>query len=292
MGHGATGKGNDQVRFELSLAALAPTLEVVARLRDGVTVTLASGRVVAGDVLVGADGIHSVVRAQMLGKEQPRFTGQVAWRGTVPADRLPPGLVPATAGVWVGPGRHFVHYYLRGGRLVNFVAVEERKAWQTESWTEPGDVNELRAAFAGWHDVVTGILARVEHTFLWGLFGRDRLPCWTEGRVTLLGDACHPMLPFMAQGASMAIEDAHVLAHCLAAGRAVPEQALVRYQAVRIERATRVQQQAVANARLFHVRNRAAQILRLGAIWAGTHAIPNLATSRFDWLYGHDVTKD
>ena len=258
------------------------------RLDDGVVLRLASGREIEGDVLIGADGIHSAVRATMLGKEQPRFTGQVAWRGTVPAARLRPGVVPETAGIWVGPGRHFVHYYLRGGSLVNFVAVQERSAWREESWTTAGDVGELRAAFAGWHPAVGAILDQVDSTFLWGLFGRDRLPRWTDGPVALLGDACHPMLPFMAQGACMAFEDAAVLARCLASDGDA-NAALKRYETLRIERATRVQRQAEANARLFHVQNRAAQIVRLGAIWAGTHLIPGLATSRFDWLYGHDA---
>ncbi|MCF4167057.1 FAD-dependent monooxygenase [Zavarzinia compransoris] len=266
-------------------------VEGYERLEDGVALRLASGREIEGDVLIGADGIHSAVRAAMLGREQPRFTGQVAWRGTVPAERLRPGVVPETAGIWVGPGRHFVHYYLRGGRLVNFVAVQERAAWREESWTTAGDVGELRAAFAGWHDAVGAILEQVESTFLWGLFGRDRLPRWTDGPVALLGDACHPMLPFMAQGACMAFEDAAVLARCLAGGGDAAG-ALKRYERLRIDRATRVQRQAEANARLFHVRNRAAQVLRLGAIWAGTHLLPPLAAARFDWLYGHDAAGD
>ncbi|PWR18057.1 FAD-dependent monooxygenase [Zavarzinia compransoris] len=250
---------------------------------------LISGREVEGDVLIGADGIHSAVRMRMLGAERPRFTGQVAWRGTIPAERLDRAKVAPVAGVWAGPGRHFVHYYLRGGALVNFVAIEERPRWDRESWTEPGAVAELRQAFAGWHETVQEILGAVENTFLWGLFGRDRLKRWTDGRVALLGDACHPMLPFMAQGAAMAFEDAYVLARCLA-GDDDPVAALKAYERLRIDRATRVQRQAMENGRLFHARGRAEQWRRLAPVWLASHVLPGIARSRFDWLYGFDVT--
>lgn len=254
-----------------------------------VAAVLHGGQEVEGDLLIGADGLHSAVRARMLGPERPRFTGKVAWRGTIPANRLNRAKVAPTAGVWAGPGRHFVHYYLRGGELVNFVAIEERLHWDRESWTEAGNVAELRSAFAGWHETVQEIMGAVESTFLWGLFGRDRLPRWTEGRVALLGDACHPMLPFMAQGAAMAFEDAYVLARCL--GRdADPLAALKAYEQSRIDRATRVQQQAVANARLFHAQGRLDQWRRLAPVWIASHLLPGIARGRFDWLYGHDVT--
>ena len=167
------------------------------------------------DVLVGADGIHSVVRRLLFGPEHPRFTGCIAYRGLVPAERLPDLGLDVTAQVWMGPGRHFVHYFVSGERYVNFVAVVEQDAWTRESWTHRGEVADALAAFEGWHPQVRTILGAVEETFTWALFDRAPLERWSAGRVTLLGDACHAMLPFMAQGAAQAIEDGAALAACL-----------------------------------------------------------------------------
>ena len=160
--------------------------------------------------MVAADGVRSGVRAAHLDAAPPRFTGHVAWRALVDAGRLPGGASAATT-VRIGPGRHIVSYPLRGGRLVNLVAVEERAAWTAEGWSEPDDPENLRRAFAGWGGGAGRLLAGVERTFLWGLFDHPPLPRWARGRLALLGDACHPMLPFLAQGAGMALEDAWVL---------------------------------------------------------------------------------
>lgn len=249
----------------------------------------ADGTARTADLLIGADGVRSAVRAAMLGPEAPRFTGQVAWRGVVPAERLPPGTVAPAATVWAGPGRHLVTYYLRGGSLVNIVAVEERDDWREEGWTTPGDPARLRAAFAGWHPAVRTVLEHVEETFLWALFGRPALPRWHDTRAVLVGDACHPTLPFMAQGAAMALEDAVVLARHLAATDDLPA-ALARYQAARRPRATRLQSQARANAGLFHLNAGPGGVFARAKL-AVTPYLPRLvALHAFDWIYGYDAT--
>ena len=139
------------------------------------------------DLLIGADGIHSATRTHLFGKENARYTGHVAWRGLVPADHIDAGLIPPNATVWAGPGQHFVHYYVRGGELVNFVAVQKRTDWADENWQTPGDLDEVREAFHGWSDGITQILNGAETCHLWGLFDRPPLPRWTGPRVALLG---------------------------------------------------------------------------------------------------------
>lgn len=255
---------------------------------DGVEIALADGSRHSGAALIGADGLGSARRGQMLGPEQARFTGQVAWRATVPAEDLPRGLVAPSGTVWAGPGRHVVSYFLRGGRLVNVVAVEERADWLREGWMQPGDPDELRAAFAGWHPRVAGLLAAVRSCFLWALYDRDPLPRWTEGRVALLGDACHPMLPFLAQGAAMAIEDAWVLAERLDAGPVA--EALVAYEAARLPRTARVQNTARENAHRFHRRGTIGCLMAFGPMTLATWFAPWILRGRIRWLYEHDVT--
>lgn len=223
----------------------------------GAAVVLASGETLRADLVVGADGIHSAVRASSFGPEQPRFTGNVAWRGLVPASAVAHADVRAVAALWMGPGAHFVHYYVRAGALVNFVAVVERSDWQDESWRARGEKPELLRDFAGWHPTVRAILSQADPNacFRWALFDRDPLPRWSRGAVTLLGDACHPTLPFMAQGACMAIEDAAVLAECVAAADAseIPA-ALARYEALRRARTAGVQLGSRRNSALYHMR--------------------------------------
>ena len=225
------------------------------------------GAVHEGDALVGADGIHSAVRTGLFGADAPRFTGNVAWRALVPAERLPTGLVRPMATAWWGPHKHFVHYYLRSGTVVNCVCVVEKTGWEVESWTEPGEFEELKRDFAGWHDDLQALIDNMDPNSLykWALHDREPMPRWGEGAVTLLGDACHPTLPFMAQGAAMAIEDAAVLAGCLAADESVPA-ALKRYEDLRRQRTAGVQNGSRRNAKIFHLtgikawlRNRAAR---------------------------------
>lgn len=210
---------------------------------DG-TLQFARGERDRATVVVGADGLHSVVRGALFGSVRPCFTGQVAWRGLVPTERLSDtmrGLVP---GIHVGPQRLFMRYPVRHGALLNYAAFVKLAGWEEESWTIPSTIKELAGHFTGCDPFVQAIIAATPPgaLFKWALHTREPLPGWIAGRVTLLGDAAHAMLPFMGQGAATAIEDAMVLARCLA--EFAPEQALARYDAARRERTTMVQTQS------------------------------------------------
>ncbi len=242
------------------------------------------------DLLVGADGLHSIMRAQMLGGEPARFTGQVAWRGIVPAEKLPKDFIPPDANIWLGPGRHFVAYYLRCGRLINFVAVEDRDQWTEENWNVEGDLADVRAAFAGWDERIRFLLEACEECFLSGLFDRACLPRWIDGRAVLLGDACHPMLPFMAQGAAMAIEDGFVLARLLADKSQSLGQRLISYQTQRKPRASLLQELSRGNARIYHMRSPFGRFGRKMAFKLSKF-LPIITRARLDQIYSVNVTR-
>ena len=243
------------------------------------------------DVLIGADGIKSKVQACMLGQTPAAFTGQVAWRGVVEASKLPKGLVKPNANLWVGPDKHFVSYYLRGGDLVNFVAVQERNDWQKESWNEPGDISELRDTFAGWHPEVTELLAATESCFLWALFDRQPLSQWTDRNVALLGDACHPMLPFLAQGAAMAIEDSYALAYCLESDNNT-QTALQTYQNIRLPRTRNIQHNARKNAALYHMSSpiEKAKLVVLSGL-SSVGLSDSVAANKLDSIYAYNIVE-
>ncbi|WP_405405791.1 FAD-dependent oxidoreductase [Paracoccus sp. Ld10] len=252
-----------------------------AARQAGVIVEL--GRTVldpVGTLTIAADGLRSSHRAALNGQQVPFFTGQTAWRALIPD----PGSAPE-AQVFMAPRRHLVSYPLPGG-LRNIVAVEERPDWQDEGWSHPGDPDRLRANFAGMGGPVPGWLAQVDRTHLWGLFRHPVASRWHDDRLALLGDAAHPTLPFLAQGAGMAIEDAWTLAACLDAIADQPR-ALARYQALRHPRVTRIVEAANANARNYHfggvMRFGAHSVLRLADRFA-----PSLMPGRFDWLYDFD----
>lgn len=251
-------------------------------------VVLDGGERMETPVLIGADGLHSRLRAALNGDAAPFFTRQVAWRAVIPCE---PGAAPL-AEVHMGPGRHLVSYPLRGGTLRNIVAVEERAKWAEESWTLRDDPMDLRLAFAGFAPRVQGWLERVEDPWLWGLFRHPVAATWTrtlpQGAVAILGDAAHPTLPFLAQGASMALEDAWMLAEMLASHDTAGA-ALAAYQAVRKPRTTRIVAAANTNARAYHLSGMSRMIGHTGLRLLGRMA-PGLMLSRFDWLYGHDVT--
>lgn len=254
-----------------------------------VTAVLEDDTRIPGDVLVGADGIHSVVRAQMLGPDSPRFTGNVAWRAVVPIDVLGKHLPPPTACAWVGKGRHAVTYRLRHGLLANFVGVVEHDGWQVESWSGEGERADALADFSGWHPVIVNLIRNAGTLNRWALFDRAPLTRWSDGRVALLGDACHPMLPFLAQGAVMAVEDAWVLAARLSERQSVPA-SLAAYETDRRDRTGAVQAGARANAKLFHRHNLFTQMATYGPMWLAGRTAPGFVHSRNDWIYGHDVT--
>lgn len=232
-------------------AAVPPTsirfgsrVTAIENAADGVRATLADGSVATFDVLVGADGIHSVARTTLFGQEHPRFTGVVAYRAVIPRERLDlPSLDQFTK--WWGPNpqSQIVVFPISAGREIFVFATTAQDEWRHESWTMPGDVEELRSVYADFHPDARAVLAGCDSVFKTALYERDPLPNWSNGALTLLGDACHPMMPFMAQGAGMAIEDAVILSRCLsdlAPDIGVPA-ALRRYEAVRLERTSRIQ---------------------------------------------------
>ncbi|MEM8792444.1 MAG: FAD-dependent monooxygenase [Pseudomonadota bacterium] len=263
---------------------------LIAAARDaGVTIRTGS-EVPAGLTEEDSEAPLTVVAAgarSVFAERKPAFTGQVAWRALVSSDRLPQGLIAPEATVWAGPGRHLVTYLLRGGDLVNIVAVEERSAWAEESWSEPGDADDLRQAFAGWHATVETLLAEVETCFLWGLFDRPVTLVLHPKNTVLVGDAAHPMLPFMAQGATMALEDAVTLAQCLE-GREVPV-ALARYTRLRRDRVARVYETSRRNTRVFHMRDPVERMITRTPMVLASRLMPSVAAAQLDWLYGFDV---
>lgn len=246
---------------------------------------LHDGRVVAGDLLAGADGLHSVLRESILGPARPFFTGQVAWRALIPGQAQD----PPVAQVFMGPGRHLVSYPLRGGALRNIVAVEERAAWASEGWNIRDDPANLRAAFARFCGPVPDWLAQVQAPWLWGLFRHEVPANWFLGHGVLLGDAAHPTLPFMAQGANMALEDAWDLAAMLSVHAEIPR-ALAAYQTARDARTRRIIAAANANARNYHLRGPLRGLAHL-VLRIGGRIAPQAPVRRFAWLWEHDVTR-
>ncbi|MBU2956703.1 FAD-dependent monooxygenase [Paracoccus sp. 1_MG-2023] len=229
-------------------------------------------------LVIGADGLGGRSRGWLNGREVPFFTGQTAWRAVIPGDG------PPEAHVFMGPGRHLVSYPLGRG-LRNIVAVEERRDWQDEGWSHEGDPDDLRRAFAGFGGRAGEWLSQVDRVNLWGLFRHEIARRWTGDRLAILGDAAHPTLPFLAQGAGMAIEDAWVLASCLDA--APQPDALAAYQAARVPRVTRIVQAANANARNYHL-NGPKRLAGHLALRIADRVAPRLMPGRFDWLYDYN----
>lgn len=248
-------------------------------------VHLANGAQCGGDLVIGADGLHSKTRGALNETGQPMFTGQVAWRAIVPNHAN----LPAEAQVFMGPGQHLVAYPLRDGSVVNLVAVQERRAWAEEGWHTADDPENMRRAFSRFGGEAHQLLSQVRDCALWGLFRHPVAPHWHRGAVAILGDAAHPTLPFMAQGGNLALEDAWVLAHALEASRHDIPAALAAYQDRRRARAVKVVDAASRNAWKYHLRAPlswpAHQILKLGG-----HFAPQRMVEQFDWIYRHDVT--
>ncbi|MEO9970292.1 MAG: FAD-dependent monooxygenase [Hyphomonadaceae bacterium] len=268
---------------------LGAMVESYTQTGTGVTAHLAGGDTVDADVLIGADGIHSRIRAQMLGPDAPEFTGNVAWRATVPVAQLGADVPAPLATAWMGRGKHAVTYLLKGGELANLVAVVERDDWTQESWSELGSRAEALADFAGWHPVVTRLIEETGSLYRWALFDRPPLATWVDGRTALLGDAAHPMLPFQAQGAAMAIEDGWAVAAKLAKDSAIIPDALQAYQDMRKPRATRVQASSRANAKTFHQRTTLGRLATYGPMWLAGRIAPGIGLQRQDQLYSYDV---
>jgi salicylate hydroxylase len=260
-----------------------------AEEEGGVALRLASGEVARGAALIGADGVHSTIRHQLFGADAPVFSGIMCWRGIIPRARLPNDLLRPVGTNWIGPGGHVVHYFVRRGELVNFVGARERADWTVESWTAAGTVAECLADFAGWHEDVLTLIRNIDVPFKWALMTREPMTRWCRGRVGLLGDACHPMLPFLAQGANTAIEDGCVLADCLAAARGDVAGALRAYEAARVERTTRAVRGSAANTDLFH--NPALGDSRAAERFVAENWHPDRIKARYDWIFTYDATR-
>jgi salicylate hydroxylase len=251
----------------------------------GVTLRLANDECVSGNALVGADGVHSRIRNILVGDDKAQFTGCMAWRGLVPIEKLPPHMRRNVGVNWVGPGGHVINYLLRRGEIFNFVGIIERD-WRVESWTERGSCEECAADFRGWNDDIHTIIRNIAEPYKWALLGREPLTRFSLGRVTLLGDAAHPTLPMLAQGANMAIEDGMVLARCLSAHDDVGT-ALTCYDTARVERTARLVRGANDMAKRFH--NPA--LADAGGAKAYVVAQWNEATvkQRYDWIFEYDA---
>jgi len=250
---------------------------------SGVVLKLANGEQYRGDVLIGADGIHSRIRHQLFGVSSARFTGGLAWRGVIPVDSLPAHMRERNGQNWVGPHGHFIVYPIRRGELINVVGHVDRSDWQVESWFEVGETAEFLRDFQGWNEEIQVLIRAVAQPFKWALFLHDTLPRWSEGRTSLLGDACHPMVPYLAQGANQALEDGLVLARCLDAFGDI-ETALAHYDATRIPRTTRVVQESAANQARYHDPSLADPVAGKAYI---EHAWANQQDVR-SWVFAYD----
>ena len=300
----------ETLKYDPNALELGATVKDCRQNPRAAVIILQDGREIAGDILIGADGIRSPIAARIFADEKPIFTGNIAWRTVVPLEKLGADAPDNASSLWIGRGRHCVAYRLpkgnRGekgareeiGEAVNFVGVVARR----EPPPDP-DRSSLQKArhkalrdFDGWHPVITRILKESDSLFRQALFERPPLKRWTDGRIALLGDAAHPMLPFMAQGAAMAIEDAWTIAAALSpkeknSAPAAISTALKAYERMRHSRVRAVQEASRANAVFFHPREPIGEIMTYGAIWLADKIAPEAIRARTDWIYGYDVTR-
>lgn len=276
-------KGATEAGVKITLGADITAAQVSSQ---NAVLTAADGRQFDTRFVVGAGGLHSLLRQEINGHRAPFFTGQVAWRALVPAV----GGEAAEARVRMGPKRHMVSYPLRGASLINIVAVEERPTWAEEGWSIPDDPANLRAAFKEFAADAQALLDRVEQVHIWGLHRHPVANQWHKGAAAILGDAAHPTLPFMAQGAVMALEDAWVLADCL--GVAGLDEGPALYQARRRHRAAAVIEAANQNAKNYHHANPAVRFIGHTGLRLAGRIMPEQIIKRFDWIYDYDVTQN
>ena len=253
--------------------------------------SLVNGRTISGDVLIGADGVHSRVRPTVVGDQVPaRFTGHVAYRMLVPRAAISAASMPRpSVSMWLGAHGHIVSYWVRGGELYNIVAVTENSEWRAEGWRIPGDVDALRRSFRGWAPQLHALFGAATDIHQWALLDHPVPRCWVRDRIALLGDACHAMLPYLAQGAAMAMEDAWSIGQALAQDPD-PTTALRRYSVSRVQRATRAHEQSRKNGEVYHRSSRAGRALRDLALSAMGRRGGDRFLRRLEWLYGFDPT--
>lgn len=252
---------------------------------DGVTLSLADGRTFRGDALVGADGVHSRVRPALFGADEVQFSGMVAWRALIPMEVLPERFHRSVALNWIGPGGHVVHYPVQGGKVMNFVGTLEGFEWPAPPYSTVATREACAAVFAGWHEDVLEMISHAPAVTQWALCGRRFLDTWTRGRATLLGDACHPTLPFLAQGAVHTLEDALVLARCIDQ-HGLP-QALARYDEIRRPRTYQMMRGSADNTSRFHneaLREEASARAFVEREWQS-----KAISDRYDWLFAYQA---
>jgi len=256
------------------------------------TARFADGGEIEADVIVGADGIHSAVRASLFGPEQPRFTGCVCYRGLVPIQDIPRGVDAKNNLLWMGPHGHIVHYPVRRGELLNIVAHFDSDAWTEESWTRQCDQAELLATYRGWHPSLLALIRGNPTWYKWALYDREPLARWSIGRATLLGDSAHAMLPYLGQGAAMAIEDGCVLAACLAGIPNDPTAALARYEELRKPRTSAAVLGSRARATENHLASPWSRFKRDLGFAIRNRFASDKTIFRAAWLYDYDVAEE
>jgi salicylate hydroxylase len=252
----------------------------------------ADGSEIEADIVVGADGIHSVVRKSLFGADAPRFTGCICWRGMAEAAAVPREIPVADGALWMGPHGHVVHYPVRRGELINIVAHLDSDAWTEESWTQECDVSEPMQAYADWSPTLTRLFPYSNRWYKWALYDREPLQAWNQGRATLLGDSAHAMLPYLGQGAAMAIEDGCVFAAMVARHRDDLDAALAGYERLRVPRSRAAVLGSRARAEENHLTSRWARLKRdLKFAWRD-HFGADKTAFQVAWLYGYDVRQE
>jgi salicylate hydroxylase len=268
-------------RLDRSAIHLDHRLTGLEERGDSVLLAFANGAKVKADVVIGADGVRSMIRQALYGDDNPTYTGQMVWRALLKSSDVPEEVIEPTGHIqWVGPGRHLLAYKIRGGRLINIVTQEDTDKWVEEGWSTRGDPDEMRLSFPNPEPRLAKLLSLVTACSKWGLFTRPLTENWGRGRIQLIGDAAHAMLPNAGQGACQAFEDAYILARWLDACPD-PAEAFDNFRRVRIPRVHGVQRLALANARFKHMRDAAAQ---KASIAAGTGSVHGST----DWVWGFD----